>query len=185
MKRFNTIAVDIPSKHYMTLDDYHGMQGGVCMKSVITYVICVVLVEASGFAVGMATRNGTQIYADTINKPPLSPPGIVFPIAWTILYALMGIGFARVLLSDGGSYRSAGIVLFVIQLVLNLALCFIFFGAQRFGIALAELIVMLITVIAMAVSFSKCDKAACYMQIPYILWLCFATYLNTGVVILN
>ena len=75
------------------------------MKNVITYVICVVLVEASGFAVGMMTRNGMQIYADIINKPPLSPPGIIFPIAWTVLYALMAIGFARVLLSDGGSYR--------------------------------------------------------------------------------
>lgn len=149
------------------------------------YVLCVLAVEAAGFAAGMLTREGTKIYAETINKPPLSPPGIVFPIAWTILYALMGVGLARILMAEASSAKTYGIVLFAIQFVLNLAWCFIFFGAQRFDLALVELLVMVAAVIGMAVFFFKVDTIAARMQIPYVVWLCFATYLNIGVMILN
>ena len=62
------------------------------MKQLLRYVVCVLMVELCGFVVGMMTRDGTAIYRDTIAKPPLSPAPIAFPIAWTILYALMGIG---------------------------------------------------------------------------------------------
>ena len=155
------------------------------MKKSLIYIICIILIEAAGFAVGMLTREGTQIYADTLNKPVLSPPGIVFPIAWTILYALMGVSAARVILSDGSKARSMGLVFLGIQLVLNLAWSFIFFGAQRFGFALIELLVMVAAVIAMTVQFMKCDPLAAKLQIPYIAWLCFATYLNAAVMVLN
>ena len=155
------------------------------MNKTMTYIAAILLTELSGFVVGMLTREGTRIYADTIRKPPLSPPGIVFPIAWTVLYALMGIGLARVLLCEGSSVRTIGIVLYVVQLVLNLAWCFIFFGAQNFGAALAELLCMVAAVIAMCVFFWKADRTAMRLQIPYLCWLCFATYLNAGVFILN
>ncbi|MDO4537552.1 MAG: TspO/MBR family protein, partial [Coriobacteriales bacterium] len=88
-----------------------------------TYILSILLVEAAGFIVGMLTRGGTQLYATSINKPPLSPPGILFPIAWTILYALMGIGLARVILARNSPARRTGLVLFAVQLVLNLAWC--------------------------------------------------------------
>lgn len=155
------------------------------MKKPLIYIICIILIEAAGFMVGMLTREGTQIYADTLNKPVLSPPGIVFPIAWTILYALMGVSAARVILSDGSKARSMGLVFFGIQLALNLAWSFIFFGVQRFGFALIELLVMVAAVIAMTVQFMKCDPLAAKLQIPYIAWLCFATYLNAAVMVLN
>lgn len=155
------------------------------MKKPSIYIICIILIEAAGFAVGMLTREGIQIYADTLIKPVLSPPGIVFPIAWTILYALMGISVTRVVLSDGSKARSVGLVFFGIQLALNLAWSFIFFGAQRFGFALIELLFMVAAVIAMTVQFMKCDPLAAKLQIPYIAWLCFATYLNAAVMVLN
>ncbi len=151
----------------------------------LIYAICIVLVEAAGFTAGMLTREGTQLYAEMIRKPPLSPPGIVFPIAWTVLYALMGLGLARVILCDPSVNRSRGIVFFVIQFVLNLAWCFIFFGAMRFGMALVELLCMLAAVIAMYYYFRKTDAMAAKLQIPYIIWLCFAAYLNIGVLGLN
>lgn len=155
------------------------------MNKTLTYAGSVLAVEAAGFVVGMLTREGTQIYADTITKPPLSPPGIVFPIAWTLLYGLMGIGLARVLLSAPSPERTAGITLFAIQLALNLAWSFIFFGARRFDLALIELVAMLAIVIAMTAAFWKADALAGKTQLPYIAWLCFATYLNTGVLMLN
>lgn len=155
------------------------------MKKPLIYIICIILIETAGFVVGMLTREGTQIYADTLIKPVLSPPRIIFPIAWTILYALMGVSAARVILSDGSKTRSMGLVFLGIQLVLNLAWSFIFFGAQRFGFALIELLVMVAAVIAMTVQFMKCDPLAAKLQIPYIAWLCFATYLNAAVMVMN
>ncbi len=154
-------------------------------NNVLIYAICILVTEAAGFIVGMMTREGTRIYAETINKPALSPPGIAFPIAWTILYALMGIGLARIIMSESSTIRTAAISLYVIQLILNLAWCFIFFGAKRFDLALFELIAMFVAVIAMTITFLKIDKTAGMIQIPYILWLCFATYLNYGVMRLN
>ncbi len=154
-------------------------------KRTLTYVLSILLVEAGGFIVGMMTREGTQIYANTINKPPLSPPGIVFPIAWTILYALMGIGLARMILSRISQPRNLGILFFLLQYALNLAWCFIFFDARNFALALVELVCMLAAVIVMTVFFYRTDKPAARLQIPYILWLCFAAYLNIGVLMLN
>lgn len=155
------------------------------MNKTVVYALFILLIEVAGFTVGMLTREGTRIYAETIQKPPLSPPGIVFPVAWMILYALMGIGVARVIMAELGSIRTVGIALFATQLILNLAWSFIFFGAQRFDLALVELIAMLVTVIVMTVFFNKCDVIAARIQIPYIIWLCFATYLNAGVLVLN
>ncbi len=157
-------------------------------KRIITYFLCIMMTELSGFAAGMLTREGTKIYADTINKPPLSPPGIVFPIAWTILYALMGIGLARVLLAEDeqvSSIKTLAVVFFFVQFGLNLAWCFIFFGAQNFVFALVELFAMLICTVVMTVLFRRIDPVAAVLQIPYICWLCFAAYLNAGVVLLN
>lgn len=155
------------------------------MNRMLTCGASILSVEAAGFVVGMMTRAGTQIYAEVITKPPLSPPGIVFPIAWTILYGLMGMGLARVLLSPPSAERTTGIVLFAIQLALNLAWSFIFFGASRFDLALVELAAMLLTVVAMTVAFWRVDALAGKAQLPYLAWLCFATYLNTGVLMLN
>lgn len=151
----------------------------------LVYIFSILIIESLGFAAGMLTRTGTKIYAESIHKPPLSPPGIVFPIAWTILYALMGIGIARILLCDSSSMRTIAIVLFVSQLILNLAWCFIFFGKQDFVLAFIELLGMLVLVVLMTVDFRKLDTMAAALQIPYILWLCFAAYLNFGVIILN
>lgn len=155
------------------------------MNKGIVYVACVAMTEAAGLVVGMLTREGTQIYADTISKPPFSPPGIVFPIAWTLLYGLMGIGLARMLLAEPSAARNTAVALFVVQLALNLAWCFIFFWAQRFDLALVELICLLAVVILMTVAFAKVDSLAAKLQIPYLAWLCFATYLNAGVCVLN
>ena len=118
-------------------------------------------------------------------KPPLSPPPLAFPVAWTILYALMGIDLARVVLCEGSSLRTAAILLYAAQLLFNLAWCFIFFSYQKFGLALGWLIVLLILVVIMTITFSKLDTLAWKLQLPYLLWLCFATYLNAGVVVMN
>ncbi len=154
-------------------------------KKRLTYVLSILLVSAGGLIVGLLTREGTQIYANTIRKPPLSPPGILFPIVWTVLYVLMGISLARMILSKISQPRNLGILFFLLQYMLNLSWCFVFFHARNFALALAELIGMLASVILMTVFFHRADPLAAKLQIPYVLWLCFAVYLNIGVLALN
>ena len=85
----------------------------------IVYLLWIIFTEAVGAISGGLTGEGTQIYAEMITKPPLSPPGIVFPIVWGILYALMGIGAARVYLSESCAGRKKALFLYFLQLAFN------------------------------------------------------------------
>lgn len=134
---------------------------------------------------GWLTREGTAVYAQTIMKPPLSPPGWVFPVVWTLLYALMGIGAARVYLTPPSKMRSLGLNLFVLQLMVNFFWSPIFFNLQAFGFAFFWLLLLWGLVVWMIVTFWKVDPLAAKLQIPYLLWLTFAAYLNFGVWYLN
>ena len=143
------------------------------------------MAEAVGALSGWLTREGTKIYAQTITKPPLSPPGWVFPIVWSILYALMGIGAARLYQASPSAARSRGLNLFVTQLVINFFWSPIFFNLQAFGLAFLWLVLLWILVFGMLLTFRKVDPLAAKLQIPYLLWLTFAAYLNFGVWYLN
>jgi len=134
---------------------------------------------------GWLTKNGTAIYSQTIVQPPLSPPGWVFPVVWTILFALMGIGAARVYLSPPAPARSRGLNLFIAQLVVNFFWSPIFFNLQAFGFAFFWLLLLWCLVVWMILTFRKADPPAATLQIPYLLWLTFAAYLNLGVWYLN
>ncbi len=155
------------------------------MKKITTIIICILITEALGFTVGMLTREGTKLYSETMIKPPLSPPPILFPIAWTILYALMGIGLAVIINSEASTLRTVAIGLFIAQLVFNLMWCFIFFTFRNYGAALGWIIVLFVLSVFMMRSFWAINNVAGLIQIPYIIWLVFATYLNAGVMILN
>ena len=131
------------------------------------------------------TREATMLYSETILKPAFSPPAIVFPIVWTVLYALMGIGAARVWNAPESQDRRRALNAFIIQLVVNFFWSLIFFNAQAFGFALVWLVLLWVLVLLMILGFRKVDKAAALLQIPYFLWVTFAIYLNYGVWRLN
>ena len=126
-----------------------------------------------------------QSYSDSIVQPPLSPPGWVFPVVWTLLFALMGIGAARIYLSPPSSQRSLGLNLFIAQLAVNFFWSPIFFNLQAFGFAFFWLLLLLGLVLIMTLIFRKVDPLAAKLQIPYLIWLSFAAYLNLGVWYLN
>ena len=149
------------------------------------YVRWIGLAEAAGFISGLLSRNATQAFGETVLQPPLSPPAIVFPIVWTILYALMGIGAARVSLAPLSAERSRGLNLFVIQLIVNFFWSLIFFNAGAYGFAFLWLLLLIAVVVWMILSFRRSDPLAAMLQIPYLLWLIFAAYLNYGVWTLN
>lgn len=150
-----------------------------------TYAFWIVFTEAVGGLSGWLTREGTKIYNTTMEQPPFSPPGIVFPIVWSILFALMGIGAARIYLAPASNARSRSLQLFLLQLAFNFFWSIIFFNLQNYGFALLWLIALWILIFLMILVFRKVDKPAAWLQIPYLIWGTFAAYLNFGVWILN
>lgn len=150
-----------------------------------TYVFWIVLAEAVGGLSGWASREGNRIFQVTATQPPLSPPAIVFPIVWGILYALMGISAARIYRTPVSSHRSRGLNLFIAQLIVNFFWSLIFFNAQAYGFAFFWLLLLWALVLWMILAFQKSDRLAAALQLPYLLWLTFAAYLNYGVWKLN
>ena len=150
-----------------------------------TYACWIIFTEAVGALSGWLTREGAEIYNATIEKPALSPPAIVFPIVWGILFALMGIGAARIYASPASNARSRSLLLFFTQLAFNFFWSIIFFNFQNFLFAFIWLIILWGLILSMLLSFHKVDKIAAWLQIPYLVWVTFAAYLNLGVWILN
>ena len=150
-----------------------------------SYAFWIIFTEAVGGLSGWLTGEGTELYRTAIIKPPLSPPGIVFPIVWSILFALMGIGAARIYLSPASNARSRALGIFLLQLAFNFFWSIIFFNIQNFGLALLWLVVLWALIIWMIISFHTIDPPSAWLQIPYLLWVTFASYLNFGVWRLN
>ena len=150
-----------------------------------SYAFWIIFTEAVGGLSGWLTREGTELYRTAIIKPPLSPPGIVFPIVWSILFALMGIGAARIYLSPASNARSRALGIFLLQLAFNFFWSIIFFNIQNFGLALLWLVVLWALIIWMIKNFHAIDPLSAWLQIPYLLWVTFAAYLNFGVWRLN
>ena len=134
---------------------------------------------------GSLTRKSVKIYNATVKQPPLSPPSIVFPIVWGILFILMGMGAARIYLSPASKARSRSLLLFLVQLAFNFFWSIIFFNLQAFGFAFLWLIALWILILLMILSFREVDQPAAWLQIPYLLWVSFAAYLNFGVWLRN
>ena len=117
-----------------------------------------------------------------LNKPPLSPPGWMFPVVWSILYVMMGV--AAYLVMESGADRALivkALVFYGIQLVLNFCWSILFFNYSLFLWAFIELMVMWVVIIITAVLFFRANSAAGAMMIPYVLWTTFAAYLNLAV----
>lgn len=149
------------------------------------YAVWILLAEAIGALSGWLTRSGAKTYSQTIVQPPLSPPPITFPIVWGILFALMGASAARIYLAPPSDARSHGLRIFFLQLGFNFFWSIIFFNLQHYGLALIWLLVLWGLIIWMIAVFHRIDGPAAWMQIPYLLWVSFAAYLNLGVWRLN
>lgn len=154
-------------------------------KSIIYGITSILIVEGVGLLSGFLAGNSREVYK-TILKPALSPPGLVFPIVWTILYALMGVAAYLVCFSIVDlSKKYKALSLYTIQLFINFIWSIVFFRFQSFGIAIIVILILDIIVLFTIFSFYKVNKKAFYIMIPYFIWIVFATYLNIGIYILN
>lgn len=120
---------------------------------------------------------------DTLTKPLFSPPGFLFGIAWTILYIFMGISYSILDINNLIDKKVKGI--YYIQLIVNVIWPIIFFILKARLISCIWIILLLLLIIYMISIFYKRNKLSAYLQIPYLIWVAFATYLNIGVYLLN
>lgn len=151
-------------------------------RALVTVPLTVLL----GFASGALSNsgNGNRWYA-ALDKPSFQPPALVFPVAWTLLYAMLGVALAIVLSARGARLRGYAVALFVVAFVLNLAWSPLFFGLHRTVAALALLGGMSAAAIATTIAFWQVRRAAGWLMLPYLAWLVFAGMLNWEIVRLN
>ena len=150
-----------------------------------TYAFWIGLAEGVGALAGFVTMEATKAFSDTVNQPPFSPPMILFPIVWGILYLLMGIGAAKVSLTPGSKDRSIALNVFVFQLAVNFFWSLIFFNFQAYGVAFGFLLLLWVLIVVMIFAFHAVSPLAAWLQLPYLLWVTFAVYLNYSAWMLN
>lgn len=149
------------------------------------YALFLLMTEGVGFLSGWLTRDGAETYRQSMVQPPLSPPAMVFPIVWGILFALMAIAAARIWRSPPSEPRTRGLVLYGIQLAFNFFWSILFFNLQAFGFALLWLAALWGLILWTLLTFRRVDPAAAWLLLPYLLWVSFAAWLNLGVWYLN
>ena len=151
------------------------------MSKFKNYALSIIIPLALGGIVGFLI-SGSMDY-DMLNQPPLSPPSILFPIVWTILYVLMGVSFG--ILRDKHLNDSNVKLIYYIQLIVNLLWPIAFFVLKWRLFAFIWIVILDALVVLMIFTFYKRDRTAALLQLPYLAWVLFASYLNLGVYILN
>ena len=152
------------------------------------YAISVLIALGVGALAAYFTEYGMRTLYAEIRVPVLSPPSALFPVVWTILYFLMGVSAAMIWRErspETAGTRRISLILYGLSLAVNFSWCFVFFGGRFFGFALVWLLVLLALVGGTVFEYRKISAVASCLQIPYVLWLCFAGYLTCAIWILN
>ena len=154
-------------------------------EKIKSYVFFILSALAVGGLSAFFTRNNMDINNDLL-MPPLSPPPILFPIVWSILFILMGISAAMIYNSDAPkSHKYTALKIYALSLAVNFSWNVIFFNLRAFGFAFFWLLLLLFLIILTIIKYFKIQKIAAYLQIPYALWVTFAGYLTAGIWWLN
>ena len=146
-------------------------------------IISLLITLAAGALSSLFIQDSVQIYK-TLNLPPLAPPAWLFPVVWTILYILMGISLYLIYVEESPLKKEA-IIVYAIQLAFNVLWPFIFFNLQLYLVAFAWLAILWGLILYMILLFKKIRSLAAWLQIPYLLWVTFAGYLNFCIWYLN
>ncbi|HRS42846.1 MAG TPA: tryptophan-rich sensory protein [Candidatus Diapherotrites archaeon] len=160
------------------------------MKNKYKLILAMLFCLGAGIIGSFATQTGPGSWYQTINRPAITPPGYVFPIAWTTLYILMGLAL-YIVWAQPPKYRKdpalkkSAMIFFIIQLIINIAWSFLFFSLKSPIAGLICIAILLGLVAITILKFYKLNEKAAYLLIPYLLWLCFATILNFLIFTLN
>ena len=153
------------------------------MEQIKSILKAVAIPLSVGILSGFLTKDAMEMF-ETMTQPPLSPPGWIFPVVWTILYTLMGLS-SWLIYKSGGEGKEEALSLYFYQLVVNFLWPIFFFSFGWYFVSLLWLLLLWFLVIKMILSFYKISPVAAYLNIPYLIWLTFAAYLNAGVWLLN
>lgn len=152
---------------------------------ILKFLVSIIIPLSLGAIAGMFTSQSVPEWYATLNRPSFNPPSWIFGPVWTTLYILMGISFFIIWKQDVSKERNRAILVYLLQLLLNFAWSFIFFYFNMIGLALVEIILLWISIVMMLVVFYKIKPIASYINIPYLLWVTFATVLNASYYFLN
>lgn len=147
-------------------------------------ILSVAIPLAVGGISSLIVNGEFKSYATEVIKPPLSPPQWLFPVAWTLLYILMGISSYLIYEKDKTEAKQP-LAIYAVQLVLNFMWPIFFFMQRAYLFSFIWLLLLWAFALAMIISFYKINKASGILQIPYLIWLSFAGYLNLWVYLLN
>ena len=157
------------------------------MKSnqIIKLVASLLLPLAVGGIAGIFTAEAIPGWYASLNQPSFNPPNWVFGPVWTTLYVILGISLFLIWKLPSGKERNQAILIFMMQLLLNFGWSFFFFYFKMIGLALIDIVALWIMIIVMLYQFYKLKPVAAYINIPYLLWVTFATVLNVAYFFLN
>lgn len=133
---------------------------------------------------GIGTLLGGGFNIQSLNQPPLAPPAWLFPVVWSVLYALMAIAAYRVFVSNDMD-RGRALRLYLVQVIVNVLWPLLFFRLEWRLLAFFWLLFLIALVLLTMVAFYQIDKTAFWLMVPYLLWISFAAYLNLGFYLLN
>jgi len=144
-----------------------------------------IIPQVAGFIGSLFTRASIPTWYATLNKPFFNPPNWIFAPVWTLLFVLMGISLYLVLMQSAKQDVTNALIIFSIQMVLNVlwSFCFFYLRSPLFG--LIDIILLLIFIVINIVAFYSISPTAAYLLVPYLLWVTFATILNASILILN
>lgn len=142
------------------------------------------ITEGVGALAGWLTRNGVRAM-DAVPKSSLTPPDAVFPVVWAILFALLGVGAAKIWLAPPSPERTRALRLFWVQLAVNFLWSFLYFSWQAYALAFFWLVLLWVLILLMIRAFSRVDQGAAWLQLPYLLWVSFAGYLTLVTWLMN
>ncbi len=157
------------------------------MNKYTKILVCVASCLAIGFLSGQVTKEAIITWYPTIIKPSFNPPNWIFAPVWSLLFTFMGIaaGLVWTKIDDNKEFVKKALIFFVIQLALNALWSYLFFGLQNPMLALIEIVILWLMIYETYNQFSKTDKIAGYLFIPYLAWVGFAMVLNANIWWLN
>jgi len=148
-------------------------------------ILCIAIPLLVGVVSALLSGGGMEVFA-SVNKPPLAPPAWLFPVAWTILYTLMGISTYLILTSEASAEAiQEAMNIYSLQLLVNFLWPTFFFNFKWYLFAFFWLVLLWLLVLLMIWKFKDISKLAALLNIPYLIWLTFAGYLNFSIWLLN
>ena len=155
------------------------------MKSIPKFIACLILCFGAAAIGGLFTQSSVNTWYAQLTNPEFSPPNWVFAPVWNVLYFLMAVSLYHIWVSGKEKGKTVAMTVFMVQLVMNVSWSAVFFGMRSPSGGFSMIIVLLLAIVGTIFSFSRISaKSACFL-LPYLIWVCFAGYLNYHLWVLN